>query len=336
MSTKLGFTFYPKDWWTSETYFTLSPAQRYLFLECLFIMYSNGGYLSNNRELLENRLRTQISESDWNIVTKEFFLEGDNYTSSSVNKRLKRAISNRENGKKGGAPKGNSNAQKQPNQPKKTTQNNPPLEREGERESKIEIEYNINNDKSEDLSNNQNSNNQNNFSDLEQKVFKIWNIYNGKKMSFKIDFENFVEKTKGVEIDFEKLYRNAIPHNKVYFQTWLNKFFPKSQKQVFKKPTIQEIQEYCFERNNQVDPEKFFDHYESNGWMIGGKSKMKDWKAAIRTWEKNSFNNQNQNQNGQQQERFIGRQSIDTIQHNATAGYEAAERVRKQMLNNSD
>jgi hypothetical protein len=116
-------------------------------------------------------------------------------------------------------------------------------------------------------------------------------------------------------------------------ETFQKKVAPKTR---FSKPTIQEIQEYCQERNNQVDANKFFDHYESNGWMIGGKSKMKDWKAAIRNWERNSFNNQNQNQNGQQQERFVGRQSIDTIRHNATIGYEAAERVRKQMLDNAN
>ncbi|MDR2223582.1 MAG: DUF6291 domain-containing protein [Flavobacteriaceae bacterium] len=199
----------------------------------------------------------------------------------------------------------------------------------------VNVNDNVIKDISEDISKTINSESEENFSDLEKQVFKIWNIYNGKKMSFKIDFENFVKKTEGVEIDFEKLYKNAIPHNTVYFQTWLNKFFPKSQKQVFKKPTIQEIQEYCQERNNQVDAQRFFDHYESNGWQVG-KTKMKDWKAAIRTWERNSFNNQNQNQNGQQQERFVGRQSIDTIRHNATIGYEAAERVRKQMLDNAN
>lgn len=52
----------------------------------------------------------------------------------------------------------------------------------------------------------------------------------------------------------------------------------------FQKPTIDDIREYCFERGNTIDPILFFDHYESNGWMVG-KSKMKDWKAAIRTWE---------------------------------------------------
>ena len=57
---------------------------------------------------------------------------------------------------------------------------------------------------------------------------------------------------------------------------------------IFNKPTIDEIKEYCTERKNSVDSERFFNHYESNGWMVG-KTKMKDWRAAIRNWEKNSF-----------------------------------------------
>lgn len=57
-------------------------------------------------------------------------------------------------------------------------------------------------------------------------------------------------------------------------------------KEKFKKPTIEEIQEYCFERRNGIDANYFYDFYESKGWMIG-KNKMKDWKSAIRTWERN-------------------------------------------------
>ena len=52
----------------------------------------------------------------------------------------------------------------------------------------------------------------------------------------------------------------------------------------FQKPSLEEIRLYCQERNNSVDPEKFFNFYESKGWIIG-KSPMKDWKAAVRTWE---------------------------------------------------
>ncbi len=53
---------------------------------------------------------------------------------------------------------------------------------------------------------------------------------------------------------------------------------------VFQKPTLEEITSYCQERNNSVNPNKFYDFYESKGWMVG-KNKMKDWKAAVRTWE---------------------------------------------------
>lgn len=54
----------------------------------------------------------------------------------------------------------------------------------------------------------------------------------------------------------------------------------------FTPPTLTDVKQYCEERNNHVDAERFIDFYESKGWMVG-KSKMKDWKAAVRTWEKN-------------------------------------------------
>ncbi|MBQ6628539.1 MAG: hypothetical protein IJI98_11050 [Methanosphaera sp.] len=56
---------------------------------------------------------------------------------------------------------------------------------------------------------------------------------------------------------------------------------------VFKKPTLEEVEEYCRERNNNVDAETFINFYESKGWFVG-KNKMKDWKACVRTWEKKS------------------------------------------------
>ena len=56
----------------------------------------------------------------------------------------------------------------------------------------------------------------------------------------------------------------------------------------FIPPTIEEVQSYCRERQNDVDAEKFINHYTSNGWMVG-KNKMQDWKAAVRTWERNGY-----------------------------------------------
>ena len=52
----------------------------------------------------------------------------------------------------------------------------------------------------------------------------------------------------------------------------------------FTPPSIDDVQNYCSERKNSIDAEQFINYYESKGWLIG-KNKMKDWKAAIRTWE---------------------------------------------------
>jgi hypothetical protein len=58
----------------------------------------------------------------------------------------------------------------------------------------------------------------------------------------------------------------------------------KPKRSVFTPPTYEEVNAYCLERKNGIDAQSFIDFYESKGWMIG-KDKMKNWKAAIRTWE---------------------------------------------------
>lgn len=57
---------------------------------------------------------------------------------------------------------------------------------------------------------------------------------------------------------------------------------PKIKK--FIKPTVEEINTYCRERQNTISAEQFFNFYESKGWRVGNQP-MKDWKAAVRTWE---------------------------------------------------
>ena len=57
----------------------------------------------------------------------------------------------------------------------------------------------------------------------------------------------------------------------------------------FQIPSLSEVRDYCQERQNSVDPEEFLDFYTSKGWLIG-KTPMRDWKACIRTWEKNQRN----------------------------------------------
>lgn len=58
-----------------------------------------------------------------------------------------------------------------------------------------------------------------------------------------------------------------------------------SKRKRFTPPTVDEVREYCLERQNGIDPEAFVAFYESKGWKVG-KSPMKDWKAAMVTWEK--------------------------------------------------
>ena len=58
-----------------------------------------------------------------------------------------------------------------------------------------------------------------------------------------------------------------------------------NKKALFKKPKLDEVKDYCILRKNNIDAEAFIDFYESKNFMIG-KNKMKDWKAAVRTWER--------------------------------------------------
>lgn len=64
----------------------------------------------------------------------------------------------------------------------------------------------------------------------------------------------------------------------------------------FVPPSLDQVTNYCQERGNTIDPQRFIDHYESNGWKVG-RNKMKSWQAAVRTWEKND-------KDGKQQKTF--------------------------------
>ena len=64
----------------------------------------------------------------------------------------------------------------------------------------------------------------------------------------------------------------------------------KVKRDVFIKPSIEEIKTYMIEIGMTDVSEKWFDYYESNGWLVG-KNKMKNWKAAVRTWKNNNLSN---------------------------------------------
>lgn len=62
----------------------------------------------------------------------------------------------------------------------------------------------------------------------------------------------------------------------------------------FRPPTLEQVKAYCEERGNRISAERFINHYTSNGWMVG-RTRMKDWKAAVRNWERNEFDKTEKN-----------------------------------------
>lgn len=68
----------------------------------------------------------------------------------------------------------------------------------------------------------------------------------------------------------------------------------------FTPPTLEEVKAYCIERNNNIDAEYFIDFQEARGWVLSNGKKMKDWKATIRTWERNNYNRKPVNKNSKE------------------------------------
>jgi len=60
---------------------------------------------------------------------------------------------------------------------------------------------------------------------------------------------------------------------------------PKKPRATFQKPTVEQVQQYAREHNYQIDAQAFWDYYEANGWMVG-RNPMRDWKAAVRQWQR--------------------------------------------------
>lgn len=122
-------------------------------------------------------------------------------------------------------------------------------------------------------------------------VIKHWRIHN----YIRKDTYNetaYKEEKSMLELDENKAYRIASQPSvdEPLTQVRLGKdsigYINNNVGKNFTPPTVEEVQAYCQERKNKVDAQTFVDFYESKGWMVG-KNKMKDWKAAVRTWERN-------------------------------------------------
>ena len=70
-----------------------------------------------------------------------------------------------------------------------------------------------------------------------------------------------------------------------------------SKKKKFVPPTVEEVEAYCRERENTIDAQHFVDYYTANGWVQGKGKPIKDWKATVRTWERNSGEKKNERNN---------------------------------------
>ena len=71
---------------------------------------------------------------------------------------------------------------------------------------------------------------------------------------------------------------------------------PQTKSKTFIKPSLEEINNFILENNLKVNAEHFYDYYESNGWKVG-KNSMKDWKATLRNWNRNNFNEKSKSSN---------------------------------------
>ena len=109
----------------------------------------------------------------------------------------------------------------------------------------------------------------------EKELLKVESVRNLREISEKSTPEIEIELEKDIKIEKEI-------HSSAKSTT--------TKRKRFEKPTLSEIKAYCIERNNNVDAQHFYDYYESNGWKVG-KNSMKNWQAAVRTWEKNSYTN---------------------------------------------
>jgi len=78
-----------------------------------------------------------------------------------------------------------------------------------------------------------------------------------------------------------------------------NKSDSDNKRKVFKPPLFQEVCDYITDKKYTVSANQWMSHYESNGWMVG-RNKMKDWKAAVRTWNNRNKENETNKRNTQQ------------------------------------
>lgn len=123
-------------------------------------------------------------------------------------------------------------------------------------------------------------------------VIKHWRINNylqsdrHKDTTYLEELDTLSIDEKGAYTEKQGMYTECIQNVYTGKDSIVKDSIGKDNNKRFTPPTLEEVKEYCKERNNSVNPETFINFYESKGWFVG-KNKMKDWRACVRTWENN-------------------------------------------------
>lgn len=169
----------------------------------------------------------------------------------TIDASLSRYDANVENGKKGGRPKNPNKTEIKPKNNPIKTQSKP---NKNPNETQTEPKQNLNMDMD---------------TDMDMDIKKDMDV----DICMCTNELEYIESTSNTDT-------RAIGGDKVAEHT------PSQTNKKFVKPTVLEVQKYCEERGNQVDPQRFCDFYDSKGWRVGN-TPMKDWRACVRTWEQN-------------------------------------------------
>lgn len=128
---------------------------------------------------------------------------------------------------------------------------------------------------------------------IKSQIDKEFELFNERCEKNSIISQNYWNRTK--TNDTERIPNDTERHPKQEHKQELEHKQEQEVKEKTKKekrPTLDEVISYCQERNNGVDANKWFDYYTANGWKVG-RNPMKDWKATVRTWERNESKPQN-------------------------------------------
>lgn len=155
-----------------------------------------------------------------------------------------------------------------------------------------------------------------------QMYFKRHRLYKNGKVS---GVEYIISETPMCEnLLLENLKEeNLILGNQAQLNTNSNQINKKSNNKKINKmpPSIDDVEEYCKQRNNGIDAEAFVDYYAQQGWKLANGNPMKDWQAAVRTWEKR--NRKEEKPKPKRYPEFEQEEKVDAV--------EMPEEIRRQI-----